>query len=75
MTTQETNRQHPDVRMNVGSIRDFIYRITKEDASSPMSEMEIEEIARCAVKGGYKLDVDAFAAAYGRFVLNMPIEN
>ena len=71
MTYQK--EEHPDVEMNVGGIRDFIYRITQEDAGSPISECEIEEIARCAVRGGYKLDVDAFTSAYGRFVLGLPI--
>lgn len=58
----------------VGSVRDFIYRITQDDASSPISESEIEHIARCALRGGYKFDVGAFASAYGRFVLDLRIE-
>ena len=62
------------IEENVGGVRDFIYRITQEDASSPIAEAEIEEIARCALAGGYKFNVEAFMTAFGRFKLNMPYE-
>lgn len=70
---------HPRIKQmiignEVGSVRDFIYSITKASAKSPMAEAEVEEIARCALNGGYKFNVDKFVAAFGRFLLNMPVE-
>lgn len=62
-----TSMEHP----LFGDLRTFIYRITQDDAKSPVAEAEIEEIARCALRGGYKLNVDAFAAAFGRFQLRL----
>lgn len=74
MDTKEIE-QHPDIVVTVGGVRDFIYRITQDDANSPISKSEIEDIARCAINGGYRLDVDSFTAAYGRFKLGMDIDN
>lgn len=65
----------PNHEKRVASLRAFIYRITRDDARSPVSEAEIEEIARCALAGGYKNDVQMFAATFGRWVLDLPVEN
>lgn len=62
-----------DQEVQVGPMRDFIYRITQDDARSPMSEAEIEEIARCALRGGYKFDIKSFTESFGRWKLGLDI--
>ncbi len=49
------------VELNVPNMREFIYLAAK--LHSPVGEAEIEEIARCALRGGYKLDPMAFLEA------------
>ena len=60
---------HQEQEQHACRLRDFIYRITKDDAKSPVSEAEVEEIARCALRGGYKFNTSAFAEAFGRWML------
>jgi hypothetical protein len=48
-------------------LRAFIPLLTQY--KSPVTESEIEEISRCALDGGYKLNADAVVNAIGQEIL------
>lgn len=60
---QHSSKEHDDF----GKLRAFIWN-TVNKIESPGVEMEVEEICRCALRGGYKLDLEKFFAAHGAFV-------
>ncbi len=46
---------------DVCALRDFVLRLVS--GQSPVAEAELEEVARAALRGGYRLDIPAFEKA------------